>query len=46
MAELKLLSAKQIANHDSSKDCWIVVAGQVWDLTEYVPKHPGGAGSM
>lgn len=45
MAEPKLLSAKQVAAHHSIKDCWIVVDGQVWDITDFTPEHPGGAGS-
>lgn len=44
MADPKLLSATQIAAHNSPRDCWIVVAGQVWDLSEFAPEHPGGAG--
>ena len=41
----KLLSTEEIAKHNSIDDCWIVVDGQVWDLTEFAPEHPGGAGS-
>lgn len=44
MAEPKLLSTAQITAHNSVEDCWIVVNGQVWDLTEFAPEHPGGAG--
>lgn len=40
---LKLLSAQQIATHSNPRDCWLVIEGQVWDLTEFVPEHPGGA---
>ncbi|KAL8815260.1 MAG: hypothetical protein Q9223_005584, partial [Gallowayella weberi] len=42
--EPKLLSTKQIAEHNNAKDLWIVVDGQVWDLTEFAPEHPGGIG--
>ena len=45
MTEPKLLSAQQVAGHNSTHDCWIVVDGQVWDMTEFAPEHPGGAGS-
>ncbi|KAL8831179.1 MAG: hypothetical protein Q9170_005407 [Blastenia crenularia] len=44
MAEPKLLSTEQIAKHNTAKDLWIVVDGQVWDLTEFAPEHPGGIG--
>lgn len=45
MAEPKLLSTQQIAEHNTAKDLWIVVDGQVWDMTEFAPEHPGGIGS-
>ena len=45
MAEPKLLTAQQIAAHNSIKDCWIVVDGQGWDITDFAPEHPVGAGS-
>ncbi|KAL8684651.1 MAG: hypothetical protein Q9224_006213, partial [Gallowayella concinna] len=44
MAEPKLLSTDQIAEHNNAKDLWIVVDGQVWDMTEFAPEHPGGIG--
>lgn len=34
MAEPKLLSAQQIAEHNTAKDLWIVVDGQVWDVRQ------------
>lgn len=42
MAEKTLLSVEDISKHDSPEDCWIVVDGNVWDLTEFAPNHPGG----
>ncbi|KAL8715310.1 MAG: hypothetical protein Q9225_006417, partial [Loekoesia sp. 1 TL-2023] len=44
MAEPKLLSTEEIAKHNTAKDLWIVVDGQVWDMTEFAPEHPGGIG--
>ena len=40
-----LVSVEEIQKHDSAEDCWIVVDGHVWDITEFAPEHPGGAGS-
>lgn len=45
MAEAKLISVKEIGQHNSPSDCWIVVDGQVWDLTEFHQEHPGGPAS-
>jgi len=27
--------------HDSANDCWIGFRGKVYDITSYLPKHPG-----
>ena len=45
MAEANVLSIQQIAEHNTAKDLWIVIDGQVWDLAEFAPAHPGGIGS-
>jgi L-lactate dehydrogenase (cytochrome) len=45
MTEGKLLSVKEIEKHNSPSDIWIVVDGQVWDLTEFHQEHPGGSAS-
>ncbi|MBS3902889.1 MAG: cytochrome b5 domain-containing protein [Anaplasmataceae bacterium] len=31
-----------IASHNSGTDCWSVVNGNVYDLTQWISKHPGG----
>ncbi|KAL2013856.1 hypothetical protein VTN00DRAFT_1381 [Thermoascus crustaceus] len=43
MSETRLLSAQQISEHNTPADCWIVVDGQVWDVTDFLEEHPGGA---
>ena len=45
MTEGKLVSVTEIEQHNSPSDCWIVVDGQVWDLTEFHQEHPGGSAS-
>lgn len=37
---------EEIAEHDKDDDIWIVVDNVVYDVTEYLEKHPGGAASI
>ena len=32
----------EIATHNSKTDCWTVISGQVYELTDFVNRHPGG----
>ncbi|KAJ5118487.1 Cytochrome b5 [Penicillium atrosanguineum] len=41
--ELPEYSMKDVAAHKSKTDMWIVIHGQVFDITEYLHDHPGGA---
>ncbi|KIX10308.1 uncharacterized protein Z518_01390 [Rhinocladiella mackenziei CBS 650.93] len=34
----------EISAHNKDTDCWIVIDGQVWDITKFAPEHPGGPG--
>ena len=36
------LTAAAVATHASATDCWTIVDGQVYDLTSWVNRHPGG----
>ncbi|RKP03190.1 hypothetical protein CXG81DRAFT_24191 [Caulochytrium protostelioides] len=42
MSAPKVYSATDVAAHNSAKDLWIIVRGQVFDLTEFQNEHPGG----
>ena len=34
----------QVAAHNTVTDCWSAVSGSVYNLTTWIPRHPGGAG--
>jgi len=36
------LSNAEISTHNSKSDCWSIVKGNVYNLTSYVSRHPGG----
>lgn len=31
---------EEVARHDAAEDCWVAIDGSVYDLTEYLPRHP------
>merc|ERR550532_3133745 len=33
---------EEVAKHTSKTDCWVVVAGQVLNVTNFLSEHPGG----
>ena len=39
-------SKAQVAQKNSRSACWVVVSGSVYNLTDWVTKHPGGASAI
>ena len=37
------LTVTEVAKHGDAASCWSVVNGSVYDLTDWINKHPGGA---
>lgn len=40
------LTIEEIAKHNLVGDCWMIIDGKVYDLTNYLMAHPSGAGTM
>lgn len=36
------VAVDEIKKHSQESDCWIVVNDVVWDITDFIPTHPGG----
>lgn len=34
------------SSHNSRDDCWTVIDGEIYDLTEWIGRHPGGASAI
>lgn len=40
------LSLAEVKRHNLGSDCWSVINGNVYNLTKYVQRHPGGVGAI
>jgi hypothetical protein len=36
------LSSAEVALHDTQQDCWLIIDGNVYDVTSFIETHPGG----
>jgi cytochrome b involved in lipid metabolism len=43
ISEEKYYTMEEVQKHNSRESCWTVVRGDVYDLTKWIDKHPGGA---
>jgi cytochrome b involved in lipid metabolism len=32
----------EVSSHNSASDCWMAIGGKVYNVTDFVGKHPGG----
>lgn len=40
---MRAFSKSEVASHNIPEDCWLIIDDKVYDVTAWVPKHPGGA---
>lgn len=45
-AMTQVFSKKEISRHCSQQDAWVVVDGCVYDVSGFLPSHPGGLGVL
>ena len=45
-APLKTISPAELAKHAKPDDCWLVIRGGVYNMSDYIVQHPGGPGAI
>ena len=40
--QAKTYTLSEVARHASKDDCWAIISDDVYDLTEFINRHPGG----
>ncbi|RLN52040.1 hypothetical protein BBJ28_00018888 [Nothophytophthora sp. Chile5] len=43
---LELITADEVAKHNTKESCWFICRGLVYDATPFLEEHPGGATSI
>ncbi|KAK5172579.1 uncharacterized protein LTR77_002699 [Saxophila tyrrhenica] len=39
----QVIKAVKVQQHRSSESCWVILYGNVYDVTSFLPDHPGGS---
>jgi len=46
LPNLQEITKQELSNHNSLKDCWVAYESKVYDITDFLPKHPGSANAI
>lgn len=38
-----IYTAAELSKHKSPQDCWVAINGNIYNVTAYLDKHPGGS---
>lgn len=41
-----VFTADEVAMHSTAEDCWTIIDGNVYDVTPFVSRHPGGLAAI
>lgn len=40
--DTNIYTMTEISQHNNTDDCWLVISGRVYNVTNYIQAHPGG----
>ncbi|KAH0365005.1 L-lactate dehydrogenase, partial [Aureobasidium melanogenum] len=40
---MTVVEGTELAKHNNRQSCWLAIHGEVWDATNFLEQHPGGA---
>ncbi len=37
-----MVKLSEVTRHNTKNDCWVIIHGKVYDVSDFLPEHPGG----
>ena len=44
--QTRAITEAQLSSHNNMQDCWVAYDGKVYNLTSWLPRHPGSASAI
>jgi len=42
MSDVKIITSEEVSKHNEKSSTWIIIHGDVYDVTNFLEEHPGG----
>ena len=41
-----MIPYSEVQKHNSVESCWVIISGNIYDVTSFINKHPGGRNAI